>query len=66
MSNGPAVHPWLEKSPEIRDIIREETCDIAVLGAGIAGCTAAQAASSAGASVICCEKFKTFRSESVV
>jgi glycine/D-amino acid oxidase-like deaminating enzyme len=36
------------------------TCDIVVLGAGIAGCTAAQAASSAGASVICCEKFGAY------
>lgn len=60
MLNSAAAHPWLTKPEEIRDILSEETCDIVVLGAGVAGCTAAQAASSAGASVICCEKFATF------
>ncbi len=60
MINEMAVHPWLTKPAELGEIISEETCDIAVLGAGVAGCTAAQAAASAGARVICCEKFSTF------
>ncbi len=65
MSVNPAVHPWLTKPEEIRDVISEETCDIVVIGAGIAGSTAAQAASSAGASVICCEKFATITAHGI-
>ncbi len=51
------VYPWLKEPEPITEIISEETCDIVVIGAGIAGCAAAEAASSAGACVIVCEKF---------
>jgi glycine/D-amino acid oxidase-like deaminating enzyme len=51
-----AAHPWLCKPQPITDLIREETCDVVVIGAGIAGCVAAQSAAEAGASVICVEK----------
>jgi succinate dehydrogenase/fumarate reductase flavoprotein subunit len=50
-------HPWLTQPEDIRNIVSVETCDIVVIGAGIAGCTAAEAASGAGASVVVCEKF---------
>lgn len=56
---------WLTQPDAITDIVSEETCDIVILGAGIAGCTAAQAASSAGASVICCEKFATYTAHGI-
>ena len=65
MFNTKALHPWLTKPNEIQDFKSEETCDIVVLGAGVAGCTAAQAASSAGASVICCEKYATFTAHGI-
>lgn len=58
--NQSGAHPWLTQPEAITDIVSEETCDIVIIGAGIAGCTAAQAASEAGASVICCEKFGSF------
>jgi glycine/D-amino acid oxidase-like deaminating enzyme len=60
-----AAHPWLTRPKDIGSIISEETCDIVVIGAGIAGCTAAQAASSAGASVIVCEKFATYTAHGI-
>lgn len=55
-----SMHPWLNAPEAITTIVSEETCDIVVIGAGIAGCTAAEAASAAGASVICCEKFSKY------
>jgi succinate dehydrogenase/fumarate reductase flavoprotein subunit len=60
-----AAHAWLTQPEDINSIISEETCDIVVIGAGIAGCTAAQAASSAGASVIVCEKFATYTAHGI-
>ena len=54
------AYPWLTAPEQISDIRSEESCDIVILGAGAAGCTAAEAASGEGASVICCEKFSTF------
>jgi fumarate reductase flavoprotein subunit len=59
------AHPWLTEPDPITTIMSEETCDIVVLGAGIAGCTAAQSAAEAGASVICCEKFRTFTAHGI-
>jgi glycine/D-amino acid oxidase-like deaminating enzyme len=57
--NNIAPHSWLTEPEPVPFVVSEETCDIVVLGAGIAGCTAAEAASGAGASVIVCEKFAT-------
>jgi succinate dehydrogenase/fumarate reductase flavoprotein subunit len=50
-------YSWLGKPPKIDRFYDELNCDIAVIGAGIAGCSAAQAAAEAGARLICIEKF---------
>lgn len=52
-----AAHEWLQPAPELPIISTEEDYDIVVIGAGIAGCTAAQAATEAGAKVLVVEKF---------
>jgi succinate dehydrogenase/fumarate reductase flavoprotein subunit len=57
--------PVWPAAAEPGDIVSEESCDIVIIGAGIAGCTAAQAASENGASVICCEKFGTFSAHGI-
>ena len=59
MDNSTAFK-WLNKPEPITDIVSEETFDVVIVGAGAAGCTAAEAASSEGVSVVCCEKFSTF------
>ena len=59
------AYKWLCEPEPITDIITEETCDVVIIGAGIAGCTAAEAASSEGASVICCEKFLGFTAHGI-
>lgn len=51
-------HPWLQPAPAVPEVVAEETYDVVVIGAGIAGCTAAQAAAEAGASVYVVEKFE--------
>ena len=51
------VHYWQQDPEPITEFVAEETADVVVIGAGIAGCCAAQAAAEAGASVICAEKF---------
>lgn len=51
-------HPWLQPAPAVPEVVAEETYDVVVIGAGIAGCTAAQAAAEAGASVYVAEKFE--------
>ncbi len=53
-----SAHEWLQPAPELPEITEEETYDIVVVGAGIAGCTAAQSAAEAGASVLVVEKFE--------
>lgn len=65
MNNPTAAHPWQTTPDKITSVITEETCDIVVIGAGIAGCAAAEAASREGASVICCEKFGTFTAHGI-
>ena len=65
MENKFSAYRWLCAPEPITGIISEETCDVAVIGAGIAGCTAAEAASSEGASVICCEKFSGFTAHGI-
>jgi len=65
MSKSSLAHPWLTEPEPIKDIVGRETCDIVVLGAGIAGCTAAEAASGAGASVIVCEKFASYTAHGI-
>jgi|AGTN01.1.fsa_nt_gi Dehydrogenases (flavoproteins) len=52
-------YSWLGKPEKITRFAGETDCDIVVVGAGIAGCTAAQAAAEAkaGAKVVCIEKF---------
>ena len=52
------AHPWLEPAPALPETVAEETYDVVVIGAGIAGCTAAQAAAEAGATVYVAEKFE--------
>ena len=51
------AHVWQEKPEAITEFSGEETADVVVVGAGLAGCCAAQAATEAGASVIVIEKF---------
>ncbi|NLA85697.1 MAG: FAD-binding protein [Clostridiales bacterium] len=58
-STQKAAYPWLQEPDPITEIVSEESCDIVVIGAGIAGCTAAEAASSAGAFVIVCDKYSS-------
>ena len=53
-----AAHAWLQAAPDLPNVTAEETYDVVVIGAGIAGCTAAQAAAEAGASVCVLEKFE--------
>lgn len=53
-----AAHAWLQAAPDLPNVTVEETYDVVVIGAGIAGCTAAQAAAEAGASVCVLEKFE--------
>jgi len=60
MGDLDSAYSWLPEPETITDVISEEDCDIVILGAGIAGCTAAEAASAEGASVICCEKSSEF------
>ena len=52
------AHAWLQPAPDLPEISEEETYDIVIVGAGIAGCTAADAAAEAGASVCVVEKFE--------
>lgn len=52
--------PVLKTRPRLQKTVSDTDCDVVVVGAGIAGCTAAQAAAEAGASVICVEKFGTY------
>ena len=54
------AHIWQLDPEPIADIVGEEVADIVVVGAGIAGCTAAQSAAEAGASVIVIEKFDKY------
>lgn len=65
MENTYGASPWFTPPEPITEIESEETCDIVILGAGAAGCTAAEAASGEGASVICCEKFSTFTAHGI-
>lgn len=55
-------YPWLREPKMITDFIDEQSYDIVVVGAGIAGCTAAQSASEEGVSVALIEKFSEFTS----
>jgi succinate dehydrogenase/fumarate reductase flavoprotein subunit len=50
--------PWLGIAPEIRehDVVLSHSCDVIVIGAGIAGLSAARAASEARAEVIIIEQ----------
>lgn len=57
-SESTGAHAWLQPAPALPEISAEETYDVVVIGAGIAGCTAAQAAAEAGATVLVVEKFE--------
>ena len=61
----PHVHPWLRQPEPITDIVSEETVDVVVIGAGIAGVVAAHSAVEAGASVVCVEKFDTWTAHGI-
>jgi len=60
MKDSYGEYPWLPSPEPIADIVAEEEYDVVIVGAGISGCVAAEAASSEGASVVCCEKFPTY------
>lgn len=60
-----AVHPWLKMPEELPAPVSEEVCDIVVLGAGLSGCTAADAAAASGASVIVVEKFASYTAHGI-
>ena len=49
-------HAWEQPLVPITDFVAEETYDIVIIGAGVAGCSAVEAASAAGASVLLVEK----------
>ena len=49
-------YAWEQPLVPITDIVSEESYDIVVVGAGVAGCAAAQSAAEAGASVCLVEK----------
>ncbi|MCI8593650.1 MAG: FAD-dependent oxidoreductase [Oscillospiraceae bacterium] len=51
------AHSWQRPPEPITEIRTEETVDVVVLGAGIAGTVAAHSAAEAGAEVVCVEKF---------
>jgi succinate dehydrogenase/fumarate reductase flavoprotein subunit len=51
-----AVHAWEQPLVPITDFVDELSCDIVVVGAGISGTSAAQAAAANGAKVILVEK----------
>ena len=53
----PQAHIWQSKPEPITEFSAEEVADVVVVGAGIAGCTAAQSVAESGASVICIETF---------
>ncbi len=63
--NQPHAHLWQTKPEPITGVTRERDCDIVIIGAGISGCTAAEAATSAGADVLVCEKFGTFTAHGI-
>jgi len=65
MNDSSAEYPWLPLPEPESNIISEENCDVVIIGAGAAGCTAAEAASGNGASVICCEKFSGFTAHGI-
>ena len=54
------AHSWQRPPEPIREFVKEETADVVVIGAGIAGVVATHSAAEAGASVICVEKFGKF------
>ena len=64
--NQPISDDWLGKAPEIKDSEIKDTqeADVIILGAGLAGITAARAAAEAGASVIVVEKAATWQCRS--
>lgn len=55
---GQAGYPWEKPLEPITDFVAEETYDIVVVGAGVAGCAAAQSAAESGAKVLLVEKFE--------
>lgn len=52
-------YAWEQPLEPITEFVSEETYDIVIVGAGVAGCAAAQSAAEAGASVLLVEKFET-------
>ena len=58
-SEAPASgYAWEQPLEPITEFVAEETYDIVVVGAGVAGCAAAQSAAEAGANVLLVEKFE--------
>ncbi|MEC4175469.1 FAD-dependent oxidoreductase [Adlercreutzia sp. R21] len=53
-----SIHSWEQPLEPITDFVAEEDYEIVVIGAGIAGCAAAQSAAEAGANVLLVEKFE--------
>lgn len=52
----PTGHAWEQPLVPITDVVAEEDYEIIVIGAGVAGCAAAQSAAEAGAKVLLVEK----------
>jgi adenylylsulfate reductase, subunit A len=49
-------------APDFEPIVHEHTCDVLVIGGGVAGCAAAVGAKEAGAQVIVAEKYNIYSS----
>ena len=56
-TSNTSLHTWETAPKPITDFADELEADVVIIGAGMAGCTAAQAAAEAGASVIVVEQF---------
>lgn len=57
-AEGQSGYAWEQPLEPITEFAAEETYDIVVVGAGVAGCAAAQSAAESGASVLLVEKFE--------
>ena len=51
-------HSWEVAPSPVTEFVEEIDADVVIIGAGMAGCTAAQAAAEAGASVVVIEQFE--------
>jgi hypothetical protein len=59
-SSSTVLHTWEKKPDPITDIAKEKDFDVVIVGAGISGNSAAEAASREGAKVVVIEQSETF------